>query len=278
MGDQTGIEWTDASWNPIVGCQLASDRVLKQPMRWQKPKLIFVNSMGDLFADGVGPESVNLAFTVMALSPHHRFQLLTKRPEQMRRHIERFCREGVRSRLGKVRPDVFPLKNLWVGTSVENQATARARVPTLCETPARVRFVSCEPLLGPVSLERYLTPSGAGGGVDWVIVGGESGPEARPMRPEWAREIRDACMRRRVPFFFKQWGEWAPPGAIQTGLNSRYEGALWARINGYPPRWLYRRDQRVHDSEAEVYRVGKKRAGRVLDGMFWDEMPEARYG
>ena len=238
------IEWTDATWNPVTGCtqvspgcahcyaktfaerfrgvpghpyergfdlQLRPER-LEQPLRWTKPRTIFVNSMSDLFHPDVPAEYVADVFEVMHAAPRHRFQVLTKRAE----------------RLAELAPSLPWPDNVWMGVSVENQHWT-SRIDHLRETPAAVKFLSCEPLLGPLDLELE--------GIDWVIVGGESGPGARPMQPEWARGIRDQCAATRTPFFFKQWG--------------------------------------AHNARGQ--RVGKKRAGRRLDRQVWDGMPEVSH-
>jgi protein gp37 len=194
---------------------------------------VFVNSMSDLFQDAVPEEFVRQVLDVMAATPHHTYQVLTKRPGKMATTLRR------------LQPK--PLPNVWLGTSVEDQRWANIRIPRLIETPAAIRFLSCEPLLGPVKLDRWIRA------IDWVIVGGESGPGARPMHPAWARRLRDECLGMKVACFFKQWGAWAPDE------------------EGYRPL--------IVDTEGREYpaplmrRVGKGRAGRVLDGRTWDQMP-----
>lgn len=253
MSVGTGIEWTEATWNPVTGCDWVSpgcdncyartlakrlkacgnpryqndgfDRALEvetpgfgltlhadkvsDPLRRRKATVYFVNSMSDLFHPEVPETFIRDVFATMAATPHHIYQVLTKRPRRMRDVLQRW--------------DEFvnqPLTNVWLGTSVENQEWSERRVPLLVETPAAVRFLSCEPLLGPVELDGLLE------GVQWVIVGGESGIGARPMDVDWVRRIRDACSRADVAFFFKQWGGRTP-----------------------------------------------KAGGRDLDGQHWDEMP-----
>ena len=313
MGDKTGIEWTDATWNPVTGCDRLSpgcdhcyaltmagrlkrmgsaryqrdgdprtsgpgfgvtchEDVLDQPLRWRRPRRIFVNSMSDLFHPDVPDLFIAQVFTVMALCPQHTFQILTKRPQRMAsllRHREA-CYDG------------WPLPNVWLGTSIENDRYA-FRADHLRATPAAVRFVSAEPLLGPL-------PSLDLTGIDWLIVGGESGPAARPMHPDWVRDLRDRCLFRREPceqpeipyphsvrvegggracacefpspvaFFFKQWGAWAP---IE---GAGIEFGRWVDVDGntYSTFDLGR---------VLMSRFGKKSAGRLLDGRTWDEVP-----
>lgn len=261
--------------------RLRPDR-MDDPKRWTKPSKVFVCSMGDLFHDEVPFEFIGEAFYVMARTPQHKFQILTKRPKRM---LEFFKWLGGTSGAGWVamRKDcVFPLPNVWLGVSVENQATADERIPLLIECPAAVRFLSCEPLLGYVNL-------GFGGALPaksrwrWmdndvihlVIVGGESGPNARPMHPEWATDLRDQCVGHDVPFMFKQFGEWqlgaehSKPNANRMVLDDgRYcvtpaelgfssaDAKEWNALN-----------------PTMMAKVGKKQAGRELEGQVWDEYP-----
>jgi protein gp37 len=295
MSGDSAIEWTDATWNPTTGCDKVSagcdncyamslaprlkamgsrayqldgapatsgpgflahewPSALEWPLHKKKPLRIFVNSMSDLFHENISDEYIAKVFAVMAQCPQHTFQILTKRHARMRAFMNRYTAGGALS----------PLPNVWLGVSVEDQKWADIRIPALLETPAAVRFLSCEPLLGPVSIDRYLwlvgsstagpfhdyagrRRGGRGGGIggqaitavrswdiNWVIVGGESGPGARPMDPDWARLLRDECEAGGVPFLFKQWGS--------------------------------------HDADGQ--RVNKKTAGRVLDGRTWDEYPK----
>jgi protein gp37 len=175
----------------------------------------------------------------------------------------------------------WTLPNVWVGTTVENQPAADERIPHLLATPAAVRFVSCEPLLGPVDVWPK-TASGAllnrgsvatGRGIDWVICGGETGPGARPMHPDWARSLRDQCVAARVPFFFKRWGEWAPDGFEHANRPNAPACYLTADGNSYmADNWTP--EHRCRDEKYAMVRVGKKAAGRELDGRTWDEMPD----
>lgn len=249
MADRSGIEWTDATWNPVTGCTEVSpgcdhcyaktfaerwrgtpghpyergfDLTLRpermdQPVRWKRPRRIFVNSMSDLFHEGVPNSFIVQVFATMALAQQHTFQVLTKRHGRMRSLLSN---DGFRSlvavEVARGDDEVFqrqlvawPLPNVWLGVSVEDQKSADIRIPALLDTQAAVRWISAEPLLGPVDLD-WPTADYIGGrrSVDWVVVGGESGPGARPMHPEWARLLREQCRAARVPFLFKQRGEW----------------------------------------------------------------------
>jgi protein gp37 len=258
MSDKTGIGWTDATWSPLVGCthvsagcdhcyaaSLASGRLsthpiyaglavggrftgevrllperLDQPLRWRKPRRIFVNSMSDLFHDEVPDEFIAQVFGVMALTPRHAFQILTKRPGRMASLLNRDSFElAVRAEVQRQKwsvlgteapPWSWPLGNCWLGTSVEDQKWANVRIPQLVRVPAAVRFLSVEPLLAPVDLWPWINPEQSQGRIGWVIVGGESGPDHRPIQAEWVRGLRDQCVAAGVAFFFKQWGGRTP--------------------------------------------------------------------
>jgi len=249
---------------------------LDVPLRRKKPTTFFVASMGDLFHENVGMETVRRIFWTMEQAQRHTFQVLTKRPRRM---LELLTSPFMNFDLA------LPLPNVHLGVTAENQATADERIPLLLQTPAAVRFVSCEPLLGPIDLRNIVIQrSGdgnhdmldalngmawfkltciddphlaqAGDGLSWVIVGGETGPGARPMHPDWARDIRDQCQAAGVPFFFKSWGAWLP---------------------------LVSADEASHHPTAQLHecrdgtmaaRVGKKRAGHLLDGREWREFPQ----
>lgn len=344
---ETAIEWTERTWNPIVGCSvlspgckhcyamimarrleamgvphyagltqqtkagavwtgklaLAPEHVLLEPLRRRKPTTYFVNSMGDLFHEDVPEEWIDQVFAVMALAPQHTFQVLTKRAERMRRYFSGIDNgdgswldgpewrdaliEGsaqlLYSRLhGGENPSLWlavhmPLPNVWLGVSAEDQKRADERIPELLATPAAIRFVSAEPLLGPIDF-RSISPNGiqlidALNGMsrtpdcdfraklDWIIAGGESGPGARPMHPDWPRQIRDQCATAGTAFFFKQWGEWLPddlPSEMAEDLELRNR---YATIG-----------------DQQFARAGKKAAGRLLDGVEHNAMPEARRG
>lgn len=260
------------------------------PLRWRKPRRVFVDSMSDLFHPQVPDEFIADVFAVMGLAREHTFQVLTKRPRRMAEWIagarddvliagdaiaqdestglSNSDRASWRSSTGAWQPWCsWPLPNVWLGTSVEDQHQADRRIPHLLATPAAVRFLSCEPLLGPI--EMGMVPGLQDErGIDWVIVGGESGPGARPMHPEWARGLRDQCVAAGVPFHFKQAGEWTDDSALKEKPDCVLLGdGRMVR----PDEWALH----VGDPTA-VYlaRVGKKAAGRELDGRTWDQYPE----
>lgn len=268
-----------------------NDKALNAPLRWKRPRRIFVNSTADTFHESVPDEWIDRIFAVMALCPQHQFQVLTKRPERARAYFQETT--GWRARVANLLNDLKPsplwngnvyqgwqdlhgrpdgLPNVWLGTSISDQASADARIPQLLACPAAVRFISAEPLLGPVDLTDLSRPMGAGthhysalecdvdveddadfhgACLNWVIVGGESGPGARPMHPDWALSLRDQCQAASVAFFFKQWGEFE---ADQIGPED-------ARSTRHAPAHVIFR------------KVGKSRAGRLLDGREWNDMP-----
>ncbi len=352
------IEWTDAVWNPVVGCEKVSEACkncyaigmahrlagiehsakkyegitkkteggrinftgkvrldeasLLKPFQWKKGKKIFANSMGDLFHKDVPFEWIDKVFAVMALCPHHTFQILTKRPERMREYFEsrvsnfnqpiedcileivrkddivfennknnawvslfkEWVDEGGQKAYCTLSTDAMP--NVWLGATVENQKTANERIPHLLACPAKVRFLSCEPLLEAIDLNGIFEDFCDGGKmsyiyplkgyrhttqtiknttipkIDWVIVGGESGRGARPTHPDWVRSIRDQCKEAGVPFFFKQWGEWLPADG----------------------RRLYQYKRIDIDFETCMLKVGKHASGRLIDGQEHNEMPQ----
>lgn len=327
------IEWTDETWNPIIGCSKASpgcwncyaertaarlesmsvegygqvvtekaatgekvwtgktylvEKALEKPLRWKRPRKIFVCSMGDLFHESVDFEWIDKVFAVMALCPQHTFQILTKRPERMAEYFEQCIRTDLEfAAFDNWGPDAaakvvhavsrgkWPLRNVWLGTSVENQAMADKRIPELLKCPDAVRFISVEPMLGAIDLTRIYSETELPGGafeqswdcalsgqgrsydgspcltekLDWVICGGESGPHARPVHPDWVRSLRDQCKAADVPFMFKQWGEWAPEKT-----------------------WNH--EMQRHECSGKMHRFGKKAAGRVLDGKMHLAFPE----
>lgn len=249
------IEWTEQTWNPIAGCSkvsegcrncyaekmakrlvamgvdkyagtvderglwtgeiLLDEQKLNEPLSRKKPTRYFVNSMSDLFHENVSSETIGRIFNIMVKAHWHTFQILTKRPKRMQAAVTAYY-------------DTFNLPvlrydNIWLGVSVENQETADERIPLLIQTPAAVRFISAEPLLGPIILPSLKSLS-------WVIAGGESGPCARPMDPDWARSLRDECQTAGVPFFFKQWG-----GANKKAAGRLLDGRVWDEIPEVTP-------------------------------------------
>ncbi|MCC6470769.1 MAG: phage Gp37/Gp68 family protein [Alphaproteobacteria bacterium] len=237
MAASTAIEWTDATWNPVTGCtklspgcdncyaerfaerfrgvlghpfengfdlQLRPER-LEQPLRWREPKMIFVNSMSDLFHKEVPFAFVDRVFDTMENARWHKFQILTKRSSRLRDYVN-----------ARYRAAIAP-SHIWLGTSIEDGAR-KSRVRHLQAASASIRFLSIEPLLGPIGPIDL-------SGIHWVIVGGESGPRARPLQPEWVREMRNQCTAAKVPFFFKQWGGLRPKSGGRT-LDGR-EWSEW---------------------------------------------------
>ena len=369
MSQLSRIEWTEATWNPVTGCSKVSpgckhcyalrewprlsanpktvyfDREfadvmchperLIDPLRWNKPRKVFVNSMSDLFHEDVPFEFIDRVFAIMALSQQHTFQVLTKRAERMANYMKSltFNKEhqqrvadaaealgyaigpGLEAiHLGRLQKAVCSLSvdsahylrqallgtlpNVWMGVSIENQETADERMPFLLQTPAAVRWISMEPLIGPVSFrwakwvdhdalqeERGKVWELDGlEGIHWVVLGGESGPKARPMHPLWVRAIRDQCENAAVPFFFKQWGEWVPRSDC---FHTFEDGKSCADYDPGATRWPCiklteegnnGRDL-SHEFEGEtayMQRTGKKFAGRLLDGELHDAYPVSK--
>lgn len=284
MGEVTAISWTHHTFNPLWGCTRVSEacnhcyaeewakrfgtgwgknaerrtfgeKHWNEPVRWNKkakesgePKLVFCASMADVFEDHPVWETERpKLWDLIGRTPWLTWQLLTKRPENVPSMVPDAW----------YAPGVWPV-NVWVGTTIETQRWADERLPLLVKVPAPVRFVSCEPLFGPVDLSGWVNHQDTGRGVNWVIAGGESGPKARPSEPSWFRDLRDQCVLNGVPFLFKQWGEWAPtlpePGNGRTVAWS----SEWTEDGKY------------------LARVGKKAAGWVLDGRTHDEIPERK--
>lgn len=288
-----------------------NEQWIDQPLRWRKPRRIFVCAHGDLFHESVPDEWIDRVFAVMALAPQHTFQVLTKRPDRAREYLSRLdiyvleetdewrdadhrvtcdddpngssawhektgLLEDAISLTRKTLDDGKPLPNVWIGTSIEDQATADARIPHLRSTPAAIRFISFEPMLGPIADLDFT-------GINWAIVGGESGPHARPMHPDWVRSLRDQCQAAGVAFFFKQWGEWvnamqmqgvgavsaAPPAKGHFAHPHRY------RVHGGP---LNGQCFESLPDDHLMLRIGKRAAGRLLDGIEWSEMPVFSHG
>jgi len=294
---------------------LAGDDVLLAPLKRKKPTTYFVNSMGDLFHEDCPDAWIDRVFAVMALCPHHTFQVLTKRAARMWEYLTAGRAESVGLAMLTIvdripyghRQLPWPLSNVWLGVSTEDQKRADERIPELLATPAAVRFISAEPLLGGLDLTNIgsatstsarlginaLTgDSGRPGRIvaprcwpklDWVIVGGESGPDARPMHPDWARALRDQCAAAGVSFFFKQWGAWAPQHPKWSRAESHAvanDGTNYRSADiAYPNGRRYGEAIRAGHDKAHLtsmYRVGKKAAGRLLDGVEHSALPEAR--
>lgn len=287
------------------------------PLAWRKPRMIFVCSQSDLFHPKVSDEFIAAVFAVMAACPQHTFQILTKRSARLRTLLCDECRCGAghppgthfRSKIewaaaahsptyvrglasGLIHRTAWPLPNVHVGVSVESQEYADRRIPDLLGTPAAVRWISAEPLLGPVDLTRLPFPKwsmsdsqgmvidAAAGrygvpdqwqakavGLDWVVAGGESGPGSRPMHPDWARSLRDQCAGTPAAFFFKQWGDWTDTEHALRADNDRL--ILAGTGNSQASR---HRKQAL--GATTMLRLGKRRAGRLLDGRTWDEYPQ----
>jgi protein gp37 len=259
------------------------DKALIRPLRWRKPRRVFVTSVGDPFHPNVTTEQRDALFAVMAMTPWHTYQLLTKRPQTMLAYIkglpERRYDIAYWATLTRDPDEAYShlvntlvveaiLPNLWLGVSVEDQKTADDRLPHLLATPAAKHFISAEPLLGPLSLEVR---------VDWVICGGESGPNARPMHPDWPRSLRDQCTAAGVPFFFKQWGEWHP--TIPAPRERLVCRCGWSGVWGddIVTHSAICPKAASNDGVSPITimgRPGKRRAGRELDGVIWDQVPE----
>ncbi len=247
--------------------------LLDQPLRWRKPRKIFVNSMSDLFHEGLEKRTIAAIFGIMALAGQHTFQVLTKRPQRFAGLLEHLSAEQCVSeafQLIGAHPTCqmshdWPLPNVWLGVSVEDQPTADARIPLLLAAPAAVRWVSYEPALGPVDFSAYLPGSPLAthhSPLSWIVCGGESGPKARPMHPDWARSARDQCQAAGVPFFFKQWGAWAPARDIMKAMG----GGIFDF--GSTPSHIF-------EDGVIVYRPSKKEyAGAFLAGREWLEFPK----
>ena len=322
----TAIEWTDETWNPTTGCtkispgcahcyiertppmrmagrkfvkgkipiQLHADRLTK-PLHWRTPRMVFVNSMSDLFHEDVPDEFIRRVFAVMSLAGQHTFQVLTKRADRLEAWFAdpanslsacqaEFCvkhgdhshriydSRAINGTHGQAVGDgnYWPLPNVWLGVSVEDRSRYK-RVHHLLRTPAAVRFLSIEPLLedlGDLRMEDCWLPERIG----WIIVGGESGPGARPMHPDWARSIRDQCQAAGVPFFFKQWGDWV--GSDSEVAKNWPTSHSVSVERGHVHVWPFKKPSGPPFFGMNFnLRVGKKSAGRTLDGRTWDEMP-----
>lgn len=387
----TKIEWTEKTWNPIVGCSivspgctncyamkmaarldsmagdglddngygvrgagpldhyhrltkrskagpvwsgklaLAPEHILTVPLRRKKPTTYFVNSMGDLFHEDVPDEWIDRAFAVMAICDRHTFQILTKRSSRMKVYLsDPDMPKRVAAEAGSTMADGdtwlsvlskqrWPLHNVWLGVSAERQIEADERIPDLLATPAAVRFVSAEPLLGPIDFTQGIYHDAVGISMrgylknrdesddfhfhapklDWIIAGGESGPGARPMHPDWALSIRDQCAASGTPFFFKQWGEYEPTVSAEDFAeyvsgeadNDDIRDAaarckiVWPSGHVQNPQrdrsWWDCQEFSDADSDTSgmtkcpvmMRRVGKRTSGRLLDGREHNDMP-----
>jgi protein gp37 len=270
----TKIEWATETWNPVTGCTPVSEacqncyakrmanrlrgrfgypedepfRVtlhpekLDEPLKWKKPRRVFVCSMGDLFHEDVPHSAIQKVLYRVRMAKWHTFLILTKRPERMRAFFMQYYVTG-------------HIPNLWLGVTAENQARADERIPILLQIPAAVRFVSVEPMMGPVDL------SWCNYTLDWVICGGETGPGARPMHPDWARSLRDQCQEAGTPFFFKSWGNYCAPSQMP---EDTYRG--WEYHHGTENCW--------REDDPTPWEVGKKAAGHLIDGQEWRQFPE----
>jgi protein gp37 len=338
------IEWTNETWNPIVGCSKLSpgcqncyaekmalrlvhmphtdyyafvldnnkeddpekfkylpkwngqthlnEEGLYKPLSWKKPRMVFVISMGDLFHESTPFKEIDKVMAIIAISPKHTFQILTKRANRMHEYFSQgketliACWEDAIYEMGVVDkqsecPDViacyvnnraekeWPFKNIWLGVTAENQEQADKRIPILNEIPAAVKFVSIEPMLSAVDLNKSLehTLKCHAGGLknclSWVICGGESGHKARPMHPNWVRSLRDQCKTANVPFFFKQWGEWMPGDDLEPAIMAIEH-----------PKFRIKAMHAWNDKKEAMLKVGKKYSGHLLDGEEYHQFPQ----
>lgn len=324
----TKINWTDETWNPIIGCSKISigcdncygekmahrlaninttsyylhvvkgsnygtpmaqtypkwngrthfvESQLEKPGKWKKPRKIFVCSMSDLFHEDNSFDDILRVWDVMCENPRHIFQVLTKRPERMLEFYKWLgarCKNDGLDSVPSSSPDpldyISTPDHIWIGVTTENQEMANKRIPVLFEVPAKTRFVSCEPLLGAIDFSEIRAGVGLtyhalkgealslgekyydGPKISQLIVGGESGPKARPMHPYWVRSLRSQCESAGVPFFFKQWGEWHESDLQE---NKGWKTHLWP-------------DGKL------MYKMGKKKAGELLDGIEYKEFPK----
>mgnify|MGYP001590120545 FL=1 len=256
-----GVEWGDQAERRMTNWLSLANNVRKWDRAAQaagERHRVFWNSYSDFLEKR--PELIDrrmLACALMQDTPYLDHLILTKRPENALDLLPPLWQDG----------SIWP-KNVWLGTTAENQEQADKRVPLLLQTPAAVRFISAEPLLGPIDLTPFIPiPDGPAHikrvfppSLDWVIVGGESGPGARPMHPDWARSLRDQCQAAGVPFFFKQWGEWASDQMLESGRGDTSRSRQVAGDGLCDSVWMTR--------------FGKKAAGRLLDGRTWDEFPK----
>lgn len=323
MAENTKIEWTDHTFNPWIGCTKVGpgcdhcyaenlmdkrmgvavwgpgnervrtkDANWKMPLRWNaqadafmaqhgRRQRVFCASLADVFDNAVDPQWRADLFALIHATPNLDWLLLTKRIGNVPDMLVQLS-HGSDPDLTLL--DMMPLPNVWIGATITSQAEADRDIPKLLAVPARVRFLSMEPLLGPVSFEgMFANPHNIADGtnaleaLDWVIVGGESGPGARPMRPDWARSLRDQCEAAGVPFLFKQWGEWGEPDSIERTGIAHCGWFEQDRRDGGVPRHEWpgplQNGVELASLRPEVFRVGKKAAGRLLDGRTWDGFP-----
>lgn len=319
---ETNITWTNATWNPVTGCSKVStgcancyaerdwarlsnnpklpdyqgrkftdvmchENRLDQPIRWTRRRMIFVNSMSDLFHEDVPYNFIDKVMKVILECPRHTFQILTKRPERMKQYFElRYAQIKHSDLNGEVADKLVNgvIPNVWLGVTAENQETANERIPLLLDTPAAVRFVSIEPMVGPINLDMMITENTGDrfrvihsslmgkktlwdtknligeediNKLDWVICGGESGPKARPIDPEWVKSLRDQCRFTDTPFFFKQWGEYIDLSQV-TSPDLQIKGSTYSMLS---------------NGALTLWRCGKKAAGNKLDGEVIEQFP-----
>jgi protein gp37 len=318
----TKIEWCDETWNPVTGCtpvgkgcdncyaKRMSTRLrgrcgydpdnpfkvtphwsqMNKPFRWKKPKRIFVCSMGDLFHQEITWQFIDNVFNIIRDNQRHTFMILTKRPTLMKEYLEKtYTHLGFSNNINE------RLKNVWFGVSVSNQLEANQSIPVLLSIPGIRRFVSCEPILGHIDLQKLSYITGLGckiidslrgvkwiddidsdrynsstGKLDWVIAGGETGPGARPVHPDWITSLRYQCYHANVPFFFKSWGEWSKSNiykASRKGFVGKTTGEFQDRFGSGS---IFNENQNCHF----VYKVGKKITGRLIDGVEWIQFPK----
>lgn len=321
MSGDTKIEWAHRVWNPVRGCSrvskgcescyaermahrfsgkgkpyegltvLTSDgprwtgkiklvkEAIEEPTKWKKPQRIFVNSMSDLFHKDVPFDFIYQIFETMMVCEEHSFLILTKRPERMAKVVK----EVYEKMAIFYRKDLLPLKNVWLGVSCEDQKTANDRIPLLLDTPAVIRWISAEPLLGPIDLTNIIYDrlvaidalkglSGVpiphqeiGAKLDWVVTGGESGHGARPMHPDWARSLRNQCVKAGTKFFFKQHGDWIGVDQLDSIL------APGVTVPSNTKEFTF-------DDGTICMKLGKKFNGRLLDNVEWNEFPATLKG
>lgn len=266
---------------------------LHKPLSWKTPRTCFVNSMSDLFHEKVPFDFIDNVFAVMDCCPQHTFIILTKRSKRMKQYFDEKREWHVSQLKYAYKSDdadlsAWPLKNVWMGVSVENQEKADERIPDLLRIPSEIRFLSCEPLIGPISLDKCIHL------LNWVIVGGESGHNASPMHPDWVRDLRNECRSHNVPFFFKQWGEFRPfeesypPFYRDCAIGIEVDGHFMnfidynhkseaGKYNGF--RWMPAMESITYclehkSSNCSWLRMGKKESGNFLDGVQHLEFPK----